>query len=146
MVNELDLKMTRICDAVRDKTGVTGKLNLDTIAENIEAFEGGGAEIETCTVRIENTRDSILIIATTIIDGNFKSVATGRTWLPCEEYINNGWTISNVLCGSTLAIIGGVALSVNVSDGVIIDESGERIIFQTPSSANTYVTISPDWD
>lgn len=42
MANELDLKMTRICDAVRDKTGVTGMLNLDTIAENIETFEGGG--------------------------------------------------------------------------------------------------------
>lgn len=46
MANELDLKMTRIADAVRDKTGVIGKLNLDTIAENIETFEGGGENLD----------------------------------------------------------------------------------------------------
>ena len=46
MANELDLKMTRIADAVRNKTGATGKLNLDTIAENIETFEGGGENLD----------------------------------------------------------------------------------------------------
>lgn len=115
-----------------------------------KAAGGGssGGSVETCTVRIPNNGISIVTsYVSVVLDGAFETVITGVTWLSCENASDDYVEISNVICGSTIVIMGGAfGSSSSASDGTFVSFEGGRIIYRAPATANACATLTIEWE
>jgi hypothetical protein len=111
LVNE---KMTNLANAIRGKTGETASLTIDEMTVAVESIESGGSgdggTVDTCTVTITSSADSLNGYACTIINNNKIDAISNTTYIG-TTYLSTPVVIENVLCNSCFLISESCGLS-----------------------------------
>ena len=117
-------KMTNLANAIRSKAGETASLTIDEMAIAVEGIEsggsGGGGAVETCTVTITSSADSLTGYACTIINNNKIDAIFNTGYNAGTTILSTPVVIENVLCNSCFLISGRFNIpGIQITNGTI---------------------------
>lgn len=111
----------------------------ETVAGLPEAGGGGGGSVETCTV-IFNGLDAG---GTPYI--GYTIVSDGKICGKISRYTGSSMTLNDVLCGSAIDLGKGY-LTASATDGVFVNNTMSRVVYEAPSTAGVTATVTLVYD
>ena len=99
-------KLTAIADAIREKTGKTGKIPLSEMPAEIASISGGAPTTSTCTLTVKYQGDDTADVSVIRIDGG-DVFSDYRDFVPSQSAEYQEEVFTGVIRGQSIVVYGG---------------------------------------
>jgi hypothetical protein len=136
----LEDKLTAIADAIREKTGKTGKISLSEMPAEISSISRGSPTTSTCTLTVKYQGDDTADVSVIRIDGG-DVFSDYRDFVPSPSSEYQEETFTGVVRGQNIVIYGG-DVDIRGCVNCTVDYINDGVAVVMLDYATTYGTAS----